>query len=400
LQDLALLEQMGVNSYRFSIGVPRVIPTKGGAVNAAGLDYYDNLVDNLLDRDIAPVVTLYHWDLPQYLEDEGGWLNRDAAYRLADYTSAVVERLGDRVECWTTLNEPWCSAFLGYGSGEHAPGIGGGRLAFRAAHHLNLAHGLMTQAVRAQLGDDATCSITLNLHQLKGNPDAVHRMDLVGNRIWLDPIIRGGYPQELLDTTADICDWSFVREGDESIINQVPDVLGVNYYSTTTVDFSSARKGVSQSTGATNWPACSDIDILDVDGEKTAMGWLVDPDGLTDLLVRLKNDYPNMPLMVTENGAACEDSVVVENGEKRIHDAARVSYLERHFAACRAAMDAGVDLRGYFVWSLLDNFEWALGYSRRFGVTYVDYETQERIPKDSFAWYRDAIERDVLGGKA
>ncbi|MDH7872351.1 GH1 family beta-glucosidase [Bifidobacterium catenulatum] len=390
-EDLALLKDLGVDAYRFSIAMPRIMPTPNGVVNDRGLDFYERIVDALLESGIKPVVTLYHWDLPQYLGDEGGWLNRKTAYALADYTSVVANRLGDRVDTWTALNEPWCSSYLSYGAKEHAPGLGLGPGAFPAVHHLNLAHGLMVQAVRAELGESAKCSVTLNLALNRGDADACHRLDLISNRAFLDPMLRGRYPDELFAITKGICDWSFVQPGDLEQIHQSIDVLGINYYSTNLLAMGD-RPQFPQSTEASTAPGASDVDWLPTEGPHTDMGWNIDPDGLHDLLVRVHDNYPEVLLMVTENGMACKDQLVVNNdGDKAVHDADRIDYLQRHLAAARRAMSEGVPLTGYFVWSLLDNFEWYFGYAKRFGITYVDYATQERIPKDSFLWYRDFI---------
>ena len=390
-EDLALLKDLGVDAYRFSIAMPRIMPTPNGVVNDRGLDFYERIVDALLESGIKPVVTLYHWDLPQYLGDEGGWLNRKTAYALADYTSVVANRLGDRVDTWTTLNEPWCSSYLSYGAKEHAPGLGLGPGAFPAVLHLNLGHGLMVQAVRVELGESAKCSVTLNLALNRGDADACHRLDLISNRVFLDPMLRGRYPDELFAITKGICDWSFVQPGDLEQIHQSIDVLGINYYSTNLLAMGD-RPQFPQSTEASTAPGASDVDWLPTEGPHTDMGWNIDPDGLHDLLVRVHDNYPEVLLMVTENGMACKDQLVVNNdGDKAVHDADRIDYLQRHLAAARRAMGEGVPLTGYFVWSLLDNFEWYFGYARRFGITYVDYATQERIPKDSFLWYRDFI---------
>lgn len=396
-EDIALLKDLGVDAYRFSIAMPRIMPTEGGPVNEQGVDFYSRVVDELLEAGIKPCATLYHWDLPQYLGDKGGWLNRDTAYRVAEYTRAIAERLGDRVDTWITLNEPWCSSYLSYGGTEHAPGMGGGPVAFEAVHHLNLAHGLMVQELRDVITKpEAKVAVTLNLQFNRGDADAVHRTDLIGNRVFLDPMLRGYYPAELFTVTKGICDWSFIKDGDLEQIHQPIDLLGINYYSTGLVAMSD-RPQFPQSTEASTFPGCSDIDWLPTAGPHTEMGWNIDPNGLYDMLVRLRNEYPEYPMFVTENGMACADELVSETdpatGEtvKSVNDADRIDYLTRHFDAARRAMEAGVDLRGYFVWSMLDNFEWAFGYSKRFGITYVDYATQERTPKDSFKWYRKLI---------
>ncbi|MBM6699529.1 beta-glucosidase [Bifidobacterium pullorum subsp. saeculare] len=394
-EDVELLADLGVDAYRFSVAMPRVMPVEGGEPNAEGLDYYDRLVDALLARGIKPVVTLYHWDLPQYLGDKGGWLNRETAYRVAEYAGAVAHRLGDRVQTYTTLNEPWCSSYLSYGGTEHAPGLGGGPQAFPAVHHLNLAHGLMCQAIRAEVGEGTELSVTLNLQLNRGDADAVHRLDLIANKAFLDPMLRGRYPDELMFITRGICDWSFVQDGDLGLIHQPIDVLGVNYYSTNLVAMS-GRPQFPQSTAASTNPGASDVDFLPTPGPHTKMGWNIDPQGLTDLLVRTWDEY-RVPLVVTENGIAVDDTLVVEaDGTKAVHDERRVDYYRRHLQAALNAIDEGVDLRGYFAWSLLDNFEWAWGYDRRFGLVHVDFDTLERTPKDSFRWYREVIARRGL----
>lgn len=387
--DLKLLRDLGVNAYRFSIGVPRVIPTPDGKPNAAGLDFYERVTDRLLEYGIDPIVTLYHWDLPAYLE--GAWLNRDTAYRMGEYAGYVANRLGDRIHTYTTLNEPWCSSFLSYGASEHAPGLGGGPIAFKAAHHLNLAHGLMCQAVRAYAGDAPELSVTLNLQVARGDADAVRRIDLIGNRVFLDPMLRGTYPDELFAITRGICDWEFVRSGDVDLINQPIDVLGFNYYSTSRVAMSD-RPQFPQSTEASTTPGASDIDWLPTDGPHTDMGWNIDPDALYETLMRIHDDYGQIPQVVTENGMACPDQVIVgDDGIEYVHDGDRVDYLRRHLAAVERALRDGADVRGYFAWSLMDNFEWAYGYSKRFGLIYVDYESQKRICKDSYNWYKQFI---------
>ena len=395
-EDIALLKDLGVDSYRFSIAMPRIMPTDGGPVNEKGVDFYSRVVDELLDAGIKPCATVYHWDLPQYLGDKGGWQNRDTAWRVADYARVMGERLGDRVDTWITVNEPWCVSYLSYGGTEQAPGLGGGPAAFETVHNVNLAHGLITQALRGEVKDDAKIAVTLNLQVNRGDADAVHRTDLIANRVFLDPMLRGYYPNELFAVTRGICDWAFVKDGDLDLIHQPIDMLGLNYYSTGRVTMS-GRPQFPQSTEASVFPGCSDIDWLPTDGPHTEMGWNIDPNGLYDLLVRLHNDYPEYPLFITENGMACPDELVVDTdpltgeGVKAVHDADRVDYLTRHFDAARRAMEAGVPLTGYYVWSLLDNFEWAFGYTKRFGITYVDYETQERTPKDSFTWYKQLI---------
>jgi beta-glucosidase len=389
-EDIATMAALGIGAYRFSISWSRVLPD--GTPNQKGLDFYSRLVDDLLAHDIAPVATLYHWDLPQDLEDAGGWPERDTARRFADYAERIGRVLGDRVHTWTTLNEPWCSAFLGYASGVHAPGRTDPAAALAAAHHLNLAHGLAVRALRGVTSPSARHSVTLNLHHLRGDAEAVRQVDAVSNRVFLDPMLGNGYPADLLEDTAPITDWGFVRDGDEAIIAAPLDVLGVNYYSPTLVrvwDGTSPREHADghRRGAATPFVGCDRVEFAEQPGPYTAMGWPIDANGMDELLLRLHREYPHTPLMVTENGAAFDD--VVEDG--RVRDERRITYLRDHIAAVERACDAGADVRGYFAWSLLDNFEWAYGYSKRFGLVHVDYETGKRTWKDSAHWYRDTI---------
>jgi beta-glucosidase len=400
-EDVALMRALGVQSYRFSVSWPRVVPGGRGAPNERGLDFYRRLVDELVRNGIRPVLTLYHWDLPQELEDGGGWPERDTAGRFAEYAAVVARALGDRVDLWTTLNEPWCSAFLGYGSGVHAPGRTEPEAALRAAHHLLLAHGLAAQAVRAEL-PEAELSITLNLAAVRAatdseaDLDAARRVDGLQNRLFLDALFRGRYPADVLEDTRSVSDWSFVREADGETIAQPLDVLGVNYYTPTLVE---AYAGVGERVLAdghaggtgTAWPGCEGVQFPVQPGPHTAMGWRIDPGGLHEVLARVTREQPGLPLMVTENGAAFEDRV---EDTGAIEDDARIEYVREHLAALHRAIAEGVELRGYFLWSLLDNFEWSYGYSKRFGIFYVDFESQERAPKASARWYRDVIRRN------
>jgi beta-glucosidase len=401
--DLDLMADLGLDAYRFSISWSRVLPAGRGDVNEKGLAFYDKLVDGLLARGIKPVATLYHWDLPQALEDEGGWTVRSTALAFEQYATVVGRRLGDRIAVWTTLNEPWCSAYLGYGSGAHAPGISGELEPLQAVHHLNLAHGLAIRALKSVVTNDPQYSVTLNLHVIRpaddtaSSLDAVRQIDALGNRAFTGPMLRGEYPADLLSDTASITDWSFVRDGDLEVINQPIDVLGVNYYSTNRVrvwDGASERQNADghMNVGYSPWPGADRVEFVEQPGPYTAMGWNIEPSGLEELLLQIHREFPNQPLMVTENGAAFEDVASVDStGEKRVHDPERVDYLLRHFAAAHSALEKGADLRGYFVWSLLDNFEWAYGYSKRFGIVRVEYDTQERTLKDSAHWYRNLI---------
>jgi beta-glucosidase len=366
LEDVETMSWLGLQAYRFSVAWPRV----------ADLGFYDRLVDALLEKGIAPVATLYHWDLPQSLQDRGGWTDRDTAYRFADYATRVHDLLGDRVRTWTTLNEPWVSAFVGYGSGRHAPGVSDPAAAFTAAHHLMLAHGLGVQALRAAGAE--SISLTLNLTPILGDPEPARLVDGLANRIFLDPVLRGAYPDDVLEH---LSRYTKVNLDDLATIAQPIDVLGVNYYTVNRVVADATAEG------SLEHPGTQGIAWAQPHGELTEMGWEVIPSGLEDLLVRLSQDYPGLPLMITENGVAVPDGVA---------DPDRIAYLDGHVRAVHAAIDKGVDLRGYFVWSLLDNFEWARGYDMRFGLVRVDYDTLERTPRDSARWYRDVIARNGL----
>ena len=400
-EDLDLMADLGLHAYRFSVAWPRIQPTGTGPANRAGLDFYSRLVDGLLVRGIRPIATLYHWDLPQGLEDAGGWTNRATSEAFADYAGIVGAALGDRVATWTTLNEPWCSAYLGYGSGAHAPGRTEPASALAAVHHLNLAHGLGLQALRSVVTAQADYSVTLNLHVFRGFGDgaeeAVRQVDGLANRVFLQPMLEGTYPADVLADTASVTDWSFVRDGDARTICQPLDVLGVNYYSTTGVrlwDGVSPREmnDGHKDAGGSPWPGADRVEFLRMPGPYTAMGWNIEPAGLEELLVSVSRRYPSLPLMVTENGAAFDDEVVEDPtrpGGVAVHDDDRIDYLRRHLTACHRAIERGVDLRGYLVWSLLDNFEWGYGYSKRFGIVRVDYDSLERLPKDSALWFAE-----------
>ncbi|MFC4067242.1 GH1 family beta-glucosidase [Actinoplanes subglobosus] len=385
-EDVALMAGLNLGAYRFSVAWPRVRPDGTGPVNTRGLDFYDRLTDELLGKGIDPVVTLYHWDLPQTLEDRGGWTVRETAEAFAEYAQVVFGRLGDRVGTWTTLNEPWCSAYLGYGNGIHAPGRRDPAGSLAAVHHLNLAHGLAARALRS--AGARSISITLNPCEVSpldpANPadvDAARIIDGVANRIFLDPLLRGHYPADVLEHISRITDLSFIKDGDEATINAPIDVLGINFY---TPSYVSAKPGQP---AALDYPGSEGIAFRKPVGPVTDMGWQIEPASLTRLLTRLHRDYPGTPLMITENGAAYPEGV---------HDPLRIEYVDAHLRACHDALEAGVDLRGYFAWSLMDNFEWAEGYAKRFGIVHVDYTTQQRVLKDSAKWYREVIRRNGL----
>ncbi|AUY48179.1 GH1 family beta-glucosidase [Streptomyces sp. CB01881] len=394
-EDVRLMAGLGLTAYRFSVSWPRVQPTGHGPAVQQGLDFYRRLAEELLTAGITPVATLYHWDLPQELEAAGGWPERATAERFADYATLAAEALGGLVGQWTTLNEPWCSAFLGYGSGVHAPGRTDPVAALRAAHHLNLGHGLAVQALRSTLPAGAQLSVSLNLHALRpltpsdADREAVRRIDAVGNRVFLGPMLDGAYPEDLLADTAQLTDWSFVRPGDERTANQPLDWLGVNYYTPTVVSATAAGAEPARQDGhgggtASPWPGADAVGFHQPPGERTAMGWAVDPSGLHDLLTGLTRRYPRLPMMVTENGAAYEDEV---RADGTVDDPERAAYVHAHLAAVHRAVADGADVRGYFLWSLLDNFEWAYGYEKRFGLVHVDDRTQARTPKTSARWY-------------
>jgi beta-glucosidase len=383
--DLDLLVELGIPAYRFSVAWPRVIPSGRGAINQAGLDFYQRLVDGLLQRGITPLLTLYHWDLPQALQDEGGWTRRETAQAFAEYAAAVYRVLGDRVPLWVTLNEPWCSAFVGYLQGRHAPGWRDEAAALTAAHHLLLGHGLAVWALR-DLGGKGEIGIVLNLaSQVPASDDpadlaATRRVDGNENRFFLDPLFRSRYPEDMVDYYSPVSDFSFIQDGDLSLIAAPLDFLGINYYERHIVraDPQNYERGA----------------IIDVPpGPRTAGNIGINPAGLAELLIRVKNEYTSLPLYVTENGIALYDYV---DPEGEVDDVKRIGYFDAHFRAAHAAIEQGVNLHGYFIWSFLDDFEWALGYSVRFGLVYVDYRTQARIPKQSAHWYREVIRRNAL----
>ena len=399
--DVALMRELNLSAYRFSLAWPRVVPD-GRTVNPAGLDFYSRLVDELLAAGITPWLTLYHWDLPQALEDAGGWPERDTALRFVDYAAAVHDALGDRVHYWTTLNEPWCSAFLGYAAGVHAPGRTEPQAALRAAHHLLLGHGLVTQELRRR-DPDLSLGLTLNFTDTQPldpaserDRDAARRTDGLANRFFVEPITLGSYPQDVLEDLGELWPADLVQDGDLATISTPIDVLGVNYYATQAV---TAGCDPGHAPVAAAQARRFDPPSPAVGSEHVAvvrrgipvsdMGWEISPDGLAELLLRLHKDYTGprgVRLAVTENGAAADDR---PDAAGYVDDTERVDYLDRHLRAVHDAMERGADVDGYFVWSLLDNFEWAWGYTKRFGIVRVDYDTQERTPKASARWYAD-----------
>jgi beta-glucosidase len=387
--DVVNLSQLGVNAYRFSIAWPRILPMGRGSVNEAGLRFYDRLVDALIEKGIRPFITLNHWDLPQKLQDDGGWMSRDTVDAFIEYTDVVTQRLGDRVKHWATHNEPWCIVHLGYDSGEHAPGVKDPAGALHAAHHLLLSHGRACPIIRNNV-PDAKVGIVLNLTpsspatKSPDDIDASRWFDGFFNRWYLDPLFRGAYPEDVVEDRIALGNLKshklpFVRRGDLETISAPLDFLGVNYYSR-----------VVMRSGEGEWPQAVQVAP---DEELTDMGWEVCPQELAPLLERICHEYAPPAIYITENGAAYSDGPD-ETG--RITDTRRIDFMRGHILACRRALNRGVPLAGYFVWSLMDNFEWAHGYEKRFGLYWVDYKTQRRIPKDSAFWYHDVVSANAV----
>ena len=370
--DLDLIASLGLDLYRFSVAWPRVQPLGEGAWNEPGLAFYDRLVDGLLARGLAPHLTLNHWDLPQALQDKGGWGSRDTVHRFVDYALGIQRRLGDRLAAIATHNEPWVVAVLGNEEGTFAPGIRSRRTAIQVSHHLLLSHGLALQALRAE-GATARLGIVLNMaHQMPLTDSEADKAqarldDARGRRWYADPLFRGEYPAEVLAELG--ADAPATEPGDMEIIATPMDYIGINYYS----------RALSSASGP--------IEARDKPYPKTAMGWEIYPDGLRELLLTMHRDYRLPPTYITENGGAFPDPTV----DGRVHDADRIDYLATHIAAVGQALAAGVPMAGYMVWSLMDNFEWASGYAKRFGIVHVDYATLQRTPKDSALWYRDLV---------
>ncbi|MGW7485248.1 GH1 family beta-glucosidase [Nonomuraea muscovyensis] len=398
-EDVRLMKDLGLAAYRFSVSWPRVLPEGHGRQNDKGLDFYDRLVDELLAAGIAPYATLYHWDLPQALEDLGGWTSRDTASRFADYARTVHDRLGDRVDTWFTLNEPWVAAFVGHASGVHAPGRRSAADAFVSAHHMLLAHGLALEALRE--GGVARAGIVLNLSPVltpaqladfslrppEEDAEAVARIDALHNRQFLEPVLRGRYPEDLLPLVARTAGLGHVHDGDLDVIGRPIDLLGVNYYTPIAVQ---AQPGAP---AQPDFPGSEGVLFCSVPTAVTAMGWPIVPSGLSLVLRRLTADYPGTELMITENGADFVDVVTADG----IHDVDRIGFVEEHLRALRTSLDEGARVRGYLLWSLLDCVEWADGYRRKFGIVHVDFVTQRRRLKDSALWFRDVVSRNGLG---
>ncbi len=398
--DVELMASLGMQTYRFSTSWSRVRPD-GGPLNQKGLDFYSRLVDSLLEKNIKPWLTLYHWDLPQALEEKGGWTNRDTAYLFAEYATDMHAALGDRVNAWTTLNEPWCSSFLSYTGGEHAPGRQEPEAGLAAGHHLLLAHGLAVRDLRA-LDPSLQLGITLNLTVADpvdptdaGDVDAARKVDGQFNRFFLDPIFRGEYPADVRADLAHLAWEHNIQDGDLAVISTPIDALGVNYYhgeavSAHPVEDQMSTMAPSERPKRSPFPATEGVYWHKRDLPVTAMDWEVQPEGLTRLLRRVHDDYTGetVRLSVTENGAAYNDVVEADGS---VHDAERADFLRLHLDAILDAIDEGVNVYGYFYWSLMDNYEWAWGYHKRFGIVRVDYDTLERTPKFSAQEYQRII---------
>lgn len=379
--DIGIMKEIGIKAYRFSIAWPRILPDGRGHVNAEGVRFYSDLVDGLLEAGIEPWVTMFHWDLPQVLDDEGGWANREILSAWDEYVEAITSALGDRVKNWITINEPWVISILGHAWGIHAPGRKDMREALAVAHSLNLAHGRAVNIVRKNV-PDGKVGITLNLSHIYADSDsdedraAARKADGFSNRWFLDPVMEGRYPEDMWESYGDLV--PEIRDGDMELASVQTDFLGINSYNPQYV-----KHDPNEPFG---------VGMVDRGHEKTSVGWPVDPQGFEDLLVRVQKDYDPPVIIVTENGSAWDDEVIGGT----IRDERRINYLRGHLNAAHRAIAQGTKLKGYFAWSLFDNYEWAEGYAKRFGITYVDYETQERIIKESGRYYADVIAQNSV----
>ncbi len=394
--DVRLMRELGIRMYRFSVAWPRIQPLGRGPANERGLDFYRRLVDALLEAGITPNLTLYHWDLPQALQDLGGWPARETALRFADYAAIVYRALHDRVPWWGTLNEPWCSAFLGHAAGIHAPGVRDPVQTIRSVHHLLLGHGLATAAMRA-IDPDPHLGIVLNLVPVRAAPSVpvddpvvghgVRLIDGYRNRVWMGPLFEARYPQDVAELATERFGGLPVQDGDLATIATPLDWLGINYYNDLVL--------VPATHADPLHPGVHGVAEAPAGPTRTDMGWPITPGGLRDLLVSVGRDHPGAPsMLITENGAAYDDPIGPDGS---IDDVRRIAYLEQHLIALGDAIADGADVRGYLVWSLLDNFEWAEGYAKRFGIVHVDFDTLRRTPRRSAGWYRDVIARNAVG---
>ena len=394
-EDIEIMKDLGVKAYRFSIAWPRLFPNGDGVREERGFNFYNNLIDSLIEAGIEPMVTLYHWDLPQQLEDAGGWANRATAEAFTDYALACAEEFGDRVNNWITLNEPWCVAWLGYSIGVHAPGKKDHALAIAASHHTALAHSMATRAIKS-IRPNAQVGLTVNMtnHNLE-NPENAELVTLNAlldsniNRWWIEAMLYGKYPTNILEYYGKALT-DVLLPGDQELLKVKPDYLGINYYSDSFLRNPRPEDLVDNGPGIFPFPQKGDNSPpAHLAGSLTAMGWVVTPEGLGNLVSRVHRDYPEIPyLVITENGSSYEDLV---EADESINDVERTSYLVRHLQSLQKAIAAGVPVKGYFAWSLLDNFEWAEGYAKRFGLVRVDYKTLVRTPKLSAKKYKEII---------
>ena len=376
-EDVKLLRELGVKSYRFSIAWPRIFPESMDKLNIAGFDYYHRLIDELLASGIEPNVTIYHWDLPQYLQDIGGWTNREVAYAFEKFAQACFENLGEKVKMWVTLNEPYCSSFVSYEFGEHAPGYTDPKLAYEAVHHLNLGHGLAVKKFR-EMGCPGEIGLVLNLNYPRpANPgeadiEAADRGADKGFYLFTEPVFNARYPQRHLQAQGIELP---IERGDMDLISEKIDFVGVNYYTEDAVTYDAT--------------APEKFRKVPTAKKQTIMKWDIVPSGLYRLLKQFQRNYGNVPLYITENGCACADTLNAD--ATRCHDAERIEYYAAHLAQVGRLLEDGVNLKGYYAWSFIDNFEWAWGYTMRFGLVYCDYQDMRRIPKDSYYYYREVI---------
>ncbi|MCX6098031.1 MAG: GH1 family beta-glucosidase [Caldiserica bacterium] len=380
-EDVGILRELGIDSYRFSISWSRVFPAYG-VYDPKGMEFYRNLIRELKQNGIEPMVTLYHWDLPMWAYERGAWLNRESVTWFKEYATRVFEELSDSVKLWITHNEPFCASILGYDLGVHAPGHKNLGEALIAAHHILLSHGVAVEAFRECGFKDSKIGITLNLtpsypaSNSREDVEAASRSDGLSNRWFLDPVFRSSYPEDMKEALGRFAGgFDFIKDGDLQTISASNDFLGVNYYTRSLVKY--VQDGV--------------LNYQEVPGDSrntTAMGWEICPEALYDLMLRLRREYTRVPIYITENGAAFDDALASDG---HVHDTERIDYVKRHLRKIAEANEQGADIRGYYLWSLLDNFEWGYGYSRKFGIVHVDFETQERSLKDSALWYRDMI---------
>jgi beta-glucosidase len=387
-QDIKLMKELGIQAYRFSVAWPRIFPTGIGQPNLQGLDFYKRLVDCLLENGIDPLLTLYHWDLPQALQDHGGWTNREMADYFTMYASTLFQELGDVVKKWGTHNEPWVASYKGYSLGNSAPGYTDFRSYLKASHHMLLGHGKVVQAFRELSPKDGQIGITLNIdptypaEETEACRKAAQIKDGFQNRWFLDPILKGAYPKDMLDLYTGFTNFEYIQEGDLKTVSQPIDYLGLNFYS-----ISTNKPGDQGELGFLG------IEQASTGRPQTFMGWEIEPQGLYDTLRRFQRDYGNIPVYITENGAAYDDQVEPDGS---INDEDRKEYVKAHLEACWRAIQDGMNVKGYYLWSFLDNFEWRSGYTKRFGIVRVDYDTQKRTPKKSAFWYKEVIKNNSI----